>query len=131
MGVWTLASMIVLALVAGTVVVLLRDGEVPRGEARRPEWLLPTPADLREPRFGFAWQGYDPAEVDALLDAAAVAYEELVLAAGPGALSQAEARVASRRGREHEIVPPAAEDLDGGSPASPSQGDDLRDHSGA
>ena len=106
MGLWTLASIIVLALGAGTVVVMLRDREVPRDEVRGADWLLPTPVDIREPDLGFAWQGYDPRQVDALLDAVAVAYEELLLAAGPSALRRAESRVASRRGREHEVPPP-------------------------
>ncbi|MDX1619749.1 MAG: DivIVA domain-containing protein, partial [Nitriliruptorales bacterium] len=93
---WTLAGLVVLALLVGTLWVLFRDDAIPRPAVERPDWLVPRPQQIREARFSLVWQGYDPEEVDALLDQVAVAYEELLLAAGPSGMSRAESRVAER-----------------------------------
>lgn len=113
MSLWTIASIIVLAIGAVVVALLVWDRRARGLPWRRdrdvePDWLLPSPRDIREPSLDLAWQGYDPRQVDGLLEAVAAAYEELLLVAGPSAVARVERRLAERRGRE---LPTSAEEL--------------------
>lgn len=98
MGYWTLAAVVAVLAVVASIVLMFRDPALPRRRISGPDWLIPEPRDLREPRFGFRWHGYDPAEVDVLLSATAVAWEEVLRGADPSALARAEDEVARRRG---------------------------------
>lgn len=126
---WIVVGLAASVGLASTVVALLvrrADGEP---APTRPGWLLPSPRDVRDPRFRRRFQGYDPVEVEAHLDAVAIAYEALQEAAGPEAIARAEREVALRLGREvpgdataEEAVPPEAT---GGAAAGESASDDV------
>ncbi len=105
---WFAVSVAVIVALGATIVALWDSDPVRRARPRRPEWLLPSPAQIRHTRIPLTFQGYDPDVVDATLDAIAEAYEELYLAAGPTAIARAEHRLAVRRGLE-EPVRPASE----------------------
>lgn len=94
---WVLAGVMSALGLAATLVALYAGGRVQARGPRPPEWLLPSPVDVRRARFPLALQGYDPAHVDAYLDALATAYEELYFAAGPLAVARARERLATRR----------------------------------
>lgn len=114
MSLWTIASVIVLVLAAVTVALLVREGRMPGDWGVRrvtgPDWLLPSPREVREPSFDLVWQGYDPRQVDAYLDAVAAAYEELLLASGPSVAARVERRLADRAGRRLDELPESARD---------------------
>jgi hypothetical protein len=64
-----------------------------------PDWEpLPAPNDVARPAFPVAFPGYDPAVVDATIEALLVAYEELWAAAGPDARERARRGATRRRG---------------------------------
>ena len=99
MTTWAIATAIVLAGLAATLVALFTGGFSRARGPREPEWLVPSPVEVRRARFPIAWRGYDPGYVDVYLDALAAAYEELYFAAGPTAAAQARERLALRLDR--------------------------------
>ncbi len=95
-----LAAVVVLA---GMAVVLwaLYGEPLPEPVAATPMgWgsVLPTPADIGRAAFPTVLRGYDPATVDAHLDAAARAYADLLAAAPPEVVARARERAATRLG---------------------------------
>lgn len=94
---WVFAGVLSAVGLAATLLALYSGGRVQVRGPRPPDWLLPSPVDLRRARFPFALRGYDPAHVDTYLDALATAYEELYFAAGPMAVVRARERLANRR----------------------------------
>lgn len=116
----------VVALVAGvlgfcTVVVAWyrEDAVLERAPAFDPGFgPLPAPNDVARPSFPIAFQGYDPAAVDATLDALLVAYEELYVAAGPETRDRARRGAARRRGQAAD-APTTAPATDPGADAQP------------
>lgn len=127
---WIVVGLAASVGLAGTVVALLASRVDGEPAPTRPGWLLPSPRDVRDPRFRRRFQGYDPVEVEAHLDAVAMAYEALQEAAGPEAVARAEREVALRLGREvpgdvsaDEAVAPEAGT--GGAAAGESTSDDA------
>lgn len=105
MTTWAIATVIVLAGLAATLVALFTGGSSQARGPREPDWLVPSPVDVRRARFPISWRGYDPAHVDVYLDALAAAYEELYFAAGPTAAARARERLALRLGRVTDQAP--------------------------
>ncbi|MBW3562811.1 MAG: DivIVA domain-containing protein [Actinobacteria bacterium] len=99
MTTWAIATIIVLAGLAATLVALFTGGFSQARGPREPDWLVPSPVEVRRARFPVSWRGYDPGHVDVYLDALAAAYEELYFAAGPTAAARARERLALRLGR--------------------------------
>lgn len=111
----------VFACVLGLAVVawaLYRDDPLPVPAPRSaPDWgPLPEPADLVRLEFPKTVPGYDPASVDAHLDALAVAYRDLLAEAPPEVVARARRRAAARRGID---LPP--EQPGDGAEAAPPQ----------
>lgn len=102
MTLWVVAGVLSVLGLLATLVALLAGDRAARRGPRPPDWLLPSPLDVRAARFPLAWQGYDPAHVDLYLDALATAYEELYFAAGPVAIARARERLATRLPRDAE-----------------------------
>ena len=99
------AAMLLAAVVvlAGMAVVLwaLYGEPLPEPVAATPTgWgsVLPTPADVGRAAFPTVLRGYDPAAVDAHLDAAARAYADLLAVAPPEVVARARERAATRLG---------------------------------
>lgn len=93
---WVVVGAAFLVALVAVVVALLVPGR--RSRAPALSWTVPRPEAIRAARLPVAWPGYDPAHVDALLEAVAEAYEELYAAAGPQVIARARARVVDRRG---------------------------------
>lgn len=115
MTTWLIASVLA---VAGLVVTLYALYTQSRSGRRRgpqePDWLVPSPVEVRRARFPLAWRGYDPAHVDVYIDALAAAYEELYFSAGPAVAAKARERLALRLGHTTSAPPgPATEEPDG------------------
>jgi hypothetical protein len=126
----------VLAAIAGLVAVLIATHHPYAGleppAAPEPEWdPLPAPNDVARPDFPLAFPGYDPASVEAAIEALLVAYEELYAAAAPEARERAHRAAARRRGRgppappERKEPPHAALPAAGGSPMGPPDLDEA------
>lgn len=97
MGLWILAA-VVAVLMLGVVVVALLHGRVDEAERPAvPEWSLPSPRDLADPRFPLAWQGYDPDHVDAWVEGVRRAQEELWSVLGPSGVAELQERLAAAR----------------------------------
>lgn len=109
MTTWAIAGVIVFAGLVATLVALFTGGHSEVRGPREPDWLVPSPVDVRRARFPISWRGYDPAHVDVYLDALAAAYEELYFAAGPSAAARARERLALRLGRVTGQTPEPAE----------------------
>lgn len=105
MTTWAIATIIVLAGLAATLVALFTGGFSQARGPREPDWLVPSPVEVRRARFPVSWRGYDPGHVDVYLDALAAAYEELYFAAGPTAAARARERLALRLGRVSAQAP--------------------------
>jgi DivIVA domain-containing protein len=107
----------VVAVIAGlvglvTVVVAFyrQDALLDPPRDPEPDWgPLPTPNDVARPTFPVAFPGYDPAAVDATLEALVIAYEELWTAAGPDARERARRAASRRRGGDAPAPLPPAE----------------------
>ena len=111
------------AVVAGlvglvaVVVALARDRPLDLPPPTGPDWdSLPAPDDVTRVSFPLTVPGYDPAHVEAHLDAVRRAYEDVLDVLPPQVLERARFRAALRAGREH--VPAAEESL--AVPAMPS-----------
>ncbi|HEY8338943.1 MAG TPA: DivIVA domain-containing protein [Egibacteraceae bacterium] len=119
MVVAVLACAVGLAVVAWT---LLRDDLLPAPAPRSaPDWgPLPEPADLLRLEFPKSVPGYDPASVDAHLDALVVAYRDLLAEAPPEVVARARRRAAARRGLPLDEPAPSAPQQAG----STADGDD-------
>jgi hypothetical protein len=81
MGLWVLATVVALGLLALVVVTLVADSAAEVAEADTPSWDAPAvsadPRALRHLRPRLVWRGYDPAAVDAALTVAADRIAEL------------------------------------------------------
>lgn len=101
------ASLAVVALIV-VLVALARDrAAVPLGEPHAPHFDgLPTPSDLARLELPTASTGYDPASVEATLDAVRMVYAELWRAAGPAGRYRAAHALARRQG----AAPPSPPD---------------------
>ena len=103
----------IVAVVAGfvglvaVVVALARDRPLDLPAPSGPDWEgLPAPDDVTRVGFPLAVPGYDPAHVEAHLDAVRRAYEDVLDVLPPQVLERARFRAALRTGHEHV---PAAE----------------------
>jgi hypothetical protein len=105
----------VIAGVIGLLTVLLacyrQDATLDPPRDPDPGWEpLPAPNDVARPTFPAAFPGYDPAAVDATVEALLVAYEELWAAAPPDVRERARRSAARRRGVEAPApAPPPGE----------------------
>ncbi|MGH3440918.1 MAG: DivIVA domain-containing protein, partial [Nitriliruptorales bacterium] len=77
MGAWIVVGFAALVGLAVTIVALFAPRGRPEPAPRRPLWRLPHPREVLRPGFRRALHGYDPAEVDAHLEAVAIAYAAL------------------------------------------------------
>lgn len=97
---WFVVGIVCAAGLAITTVALLSGAERPAPRVPpAPDWLVPTPVEMRARHFPRSWRGYDPVRVDVYLDAVITAYEALYVAARPEAIDQARERLADRRER--------------------------------
>lgn len=107
MTMWLVASALAVTGLVVTLYALFTQGRSgPRRGPEEPDWLVPSPVEVRRARFPLAWRGYDPAHVDVYIDALAAAYEELYSTAGPTVVARARERLALRLGHTSE---PASE----------------------
>lgn len=97
MGLWILATVVALLMLGVVVVALLygRPDELVRPTV--PDWTLPSPRDLAEPRFPLAWRGYDPDHVDAWVEGVRRARAELWAVLGPDGVAELQERLAAAR----------------------------------
>lgn len=95
MSLWVYGGLVAAAMLALTVVVLVRDPVVAARLRWTPPWRVPEPDDLRGVELPTRWFGYDPDRVDAVLlttaDALEVAYAEL----GPDGRARVRAALAA------------------------------------
>ena len=124
MTTWAIATVIVLAGLAATLVALFSGGFSQARGPREPDWLVPSPVEVRRARFPISWRGYDPGHVDVYLDALAAAYEELYFAAGPSAAARARERLALRLGRVTAQAPSPEPTEPTPEPTEPTPGPD-------
>lgn len=115
MTMWLIASALAVAgLILALYALFTQERSGRRRGPREPDWLIPSPVEVRRARFPLAWRGYDPAHVDVYIDALAAAYEELYSTAGPTVAARARQRLALRLGHAtSEPAPPRASELQG------------------
>ena len=95
----------VVASLVGLVTVLValaRDRPLEAVEPAGPDWTsLPAPDEVTRVAFPLAFPGYDPAHVEAHLDAIRRAYEDVLEVVPTEVLERARFRFSVRGGHEH------------------------------